>query len=404
VVGLAFPFFVKLVFFRDQLMFAQVFSQISFSRLYDVMNESTERRETVNAIFFGRKSLHIADSSNLARISDSDAEKASSMSGVGPSATASLNEEDIRRAVYRQSMRYKVLVLAVPCLPLIIVGFILEFTLPYYYAGDCLGCDDSVLMIAVVVGTCTFIVTAIVYVAYKLRNTADPLNILYDLKVMCVGASIIGTPGLIGLLFDQQFGNIYDRGVFSWDWLIQLAVIWYFTFLCPAPVFVAIQLSKKARSSRYDFHLLLANVAFQKVFMQHLVNEWAMENLRFYQQVTSFKEHYDSFKNNKERNLIAIQTFHTFIKPASVLEVNISANQRSKLIDFFKHMVPENPENSPLFHVPKDIFDESQEEIFMLLEKDSFMRFQQTAQFKEFAAQNLVVDPATNIMVVAAHN
>jgi len=391
-VGLAFPVFVKLIFFRDQLMFAQVFSQLSFTRLQQILNETADKQESRKSVFYRKASHSALDLKSSTVTNDSDTlEKGSTKSGTA----VSMNEADIKHAMYRQSLTYKVLVLSLPCLPLIIVGFILEFTLPYYYAGHCIGCDDPVLMIAVLVGTCGFIVLAISITAYALRKNADPLNILYDLKVMCVGASVIGTPGLIGLLFDKQFGNIYDRGVFSWDWLIQLAILWFFTFLCPVPIYVAYKMSVKVNTSGYDLRGLLSDAVFQKIFMEHLVSEWAVENLRFIQQVESYKEHYDVLKSRKERNRVAEQTFRMFIKPGAVLEVNISALKRDHLVSYFSQEPEENAQ------VSKDVFDQAEAEIIALLDRDSFRRFQITKQFKEYASQNLIIDPNSRRMVVA---
>jgi len=175
-----------------------------------------------------------------------------------------------------------------------------------------------------------------------------------------------------------------------------------FTWLCVIPLFRAhriIQSLSKVQGARVDFKQFLHNNAAQKVFTEHLANEWAIENIKFWNQVETYRDH--SFKSVKQSNLVALQTLKTFIKAGSVLEVNIQAKVRDLIVDSFdKHSV-QDPDFDKV-KIDQHIFDEAQAEVFLLMEKDSFQRFQLTEAYKTFAANQMAIDPSKGVLVVVS--
>lgn len=400
------PLVYMLNFFRDQWLWSKAISAVSFQKLQELIGdgEVESPQSKRKSVFSKTNPARIADAKNPPGGPDEEnaSEKGSTKSGTrigSGGATSAFDESAFHDALYKQSSKYKAFVILMPLVPPVILGLGLQFGLPYYGHG-CVGCVDEPFFIAVIAGTLNVFVVNIAWTAYALRQAPDPLGILGDLKKMVSVATLIGMPGVLGVLLDTVGDRPYDRAVFSFDWLISLATLWWFFFLCTAPVLTAYWSSIKVRSGgKLSLKPLLSNLQFQKLFTEHLVGEWSIENLKFYNQVNSFRDHYASFRTSKEANLVAFQTYETFVRAGSVMEVNISADQREKLQEEFTKLEG----HSDVIQLEKTIFDEAQTEILLLMEKDSFARFQLTKTFKDFASTNLVVDAAGSAIVAAAN-
>jgi len=72
---------------------------------------------------------------------------------------------------------------------------------------------------------------------------------------------------------------------------------------------------------------------------------------------------------------------------------------RDKLTEFFETHGKSDPDYNTVA-IPATVFDEAQREIFNLMEKDSFQRFQATKAFKDFVGENTVLDAAKQRLVV----
>jgi hypothetical protein len=165
------------------------------------------------------------------------------------------------------------------------------------------------------------------------------------------------------------------------------------------PVFNAFRMSQQVNGARYDFMSFLNHPRALKLFNEHLMNEWAVENLKFWSQVETFRGQYSSFKRTRDINMVAVQTFNTFIKPGALMDVNIPATMREELTKVFEEHAIRDPDFTK-FALPATVFDGAQREIYILMEKDSFQRFQNTRGFKGFAAENTVFDQAKQRLVV----
>ena len=402
------PIVYMLNFFHAQLLWSKILATISFNKLQEVLNEANEQADRTHQN--SRKSIFRSNNNRIADTPRSqpsrDDEVASEKGSVHTSPTrldsgaSSFDDSAFAQAMAKRSTKFKLLVLILPFVPPLILCLVLQFTLPYYGHG-CVGCVDEPFFIAVLLATTSIIVSNVFWTAYKLKDATDSLGILKDLRLSVVGAVVIGMPGFVGLLIDVLVGKPYDSGVFSFDWLIALGILWYYVIQVINPVFTAYTNSRRVGgNNKVDFKSLLANLQFQKIFGEHLVSEFSIENLKFFNQVNNFRDHYAGFKTSKQANLVALQTYETFIRPGSVLEVNISSFERERLMAEFQSLVA--GDGLDVIQIEKTIFDKAQAEIIALMEKDPFRRFQLTKTFQEFASQNLIVNPASNMLVVAS--
>jgi len=400
------PVIYMLNFFRDQLLWSKALAAVSFQRLQEVLGEQQSQDQQKPR--FSMKPVSRTTSAKIAGASGQDEfeETASGKHSVAQSGSrvqsgqSSFKETEFFEIMYKQTLKYKLIVMILPFLPPLILGLVLQFSLPYF-GHECVGCNDEPFFIGALAGVCLLLILNVNWTAFYLRDARDPLHILGDLKIMLIGAGGIGLPGMIGVLLDEVIGRPYDHAVFSFDWLVSLSIVWVYFSLCILPVIKAYRDSKRVISSRIDFRSLFSSVQFQKLFGEHLVSEWSVENLRFFNQVNAFRDNYPTFKSSKEANVVALQIYDTFIKPGAVMEVNIPATARERLVEDFK-MLTHNTKDLTSVQIERTIFDEAQGEILELMERDSFARFQRTQAYQDFAQSNLIYDTGNNKMVVAA--
>lgn len=342
-------------------------------------------------------------------LAESDGDQASQISSrqegasrgeTGGASSMGLDSETVRKLMYRRSFRYSCLVITIPLLPVLIALIVAQFSLPYYRA-DCVGCYEQAYYFLVIALMINGLLSAVAYFAWQLRNSPDPLGLLYEVKAIVLTASPFGFLGLIGEAIDEFVDRPHDRGIFSWDWMTVIALYLQFFWLCVYPTLYSLKLSRKVTGAQIDFKSFLTNPKGVKQFGDHLANEWAVENLRFWSQVESFKSSYDRFKSVRESNLVAWQTYETFIRPGAVLDVNLPSSVRDQIINIFETKLNEDPEFA-VGAIPSTVFDGAQKEVFDLMERDGFQRFQKTSAFRAFASENTVLDTASQKVVVVA--
>jgi hypothetical protein len=430
VVNVVLPVLVRLNFFRQQVQWSRAMKSMNVQRLQalatggenNTARKSKERPSMMGKLFGG---LPLESNNKIEHVNDAASEISSN--SPGPSQGKQLQDNgdrdsnsviepgNIRKAVssssgmgsrefaqlmYRRSFRYNVLAIGLPVLPLIATGFGFEFGLAYN-RGNCNGCYEELWFFLVVFATVGGVLNVSAYYAYQLRNSPDPLLMLHELKMLVLCASLPAGLGALLTAIDQYIGRPYDRGVFSWDWLVIFGLMLQFYWLCLHPLFVANRAASKVSGGVVDFRSILENPRASKLFAEHLVTVWAVENLKFWSQVEAFRSQYASFRNKKDANIVAWQTYCTFIRPGAVLDVNIPASSRDKIIAQFDTLVDEDPDLIKVT-VPSTIFDVAQHEVFSLMEKDSFQRFLKTDAYKAFANENTVVDAASQRLVVVS--
>lgn len=414
VLGVVLPVSSRLIFFREQMMWAKAKKQISFQRLQRILagedNDMSKITVSTRKSIFKPGGPRVAGGSDITpRLSiGEEPEKTSEVTSQrsetrkGLSSGESSDDVDFQVIMRRQTFWFKAGAILLPITPLLLYGVIYQTALPYYRA-NCTGCYEDLIFWAIIGATIGVLVTVVFVVSWMIKGSADPLGLLTEIKWIVVVATPIGSAGLLGNLLDEYIGRPYDHGVFSFDWIILVALIWLWTLLVYVPMLKAYQANQKVSGARYDFMSFLQNPRAYKLFADHLANEWASENLKFWTQVETFKSQYAGFKKVRDSNIVAVQTFNTFIRPSAVMEVNIASSLRERLIKYFEDHEKDDPDFN-VTKIPETIFDDAQREIYALMEKDSFGRFQNTKQFQEFISVNTTLDQESQRIVVLATN
>jgi hypothetical protein len=392
VVFFVYPVLANLTLFRDEMMRAKAVSALSFQSLQELSKigelKSKEKVASEGHSNDPRTNNHMHGGNRL--LSETSESIGVTKTNGSSSMTSTVDVDAFLKTLYRKTIRYKVMVIGVPFLPIIIAGIALQFSLPYLKAG-CYGCYEEILIKGITFAIAGVVVTGIFIIILQLRGSPDPLHILRDFKYAYIGGIVVGVPGVIGFMIDEFINFPYENAVFSWDWLLVIGMDWYFFVTFTLPAIHAWRFRRIVQvESKSDLPALLNNLHFQKLFRDHLVSEFSVENLIFYNQVNSFKDHYGDFED-AELSRVAFQTYSLFIQQGSLMEVNISSIQRERLDRFFESTSQKGAFN--VTDIPKDIFDESQNEILLLMDKDSFHRFKNSKVYQQFSSHTLVVNP-----------
>jgi hypothetical protein len=159
-----------------------------------------------------------------------------------------------------------------------------------------------------------------------------------------------------------------------------------------------------------DIAEVLENPQGRMLFLKFLQNEFSVENLLFYEEVTEFSEKYTEESNAEQMKKDAIRIFQTYVSPSAATSVNLPFNVRQPLIVYFtsimleagqshnddyKQGVPEEESRTadssstqvPVTVLRHDIFDRARASTLRLMKQDSFVRFKKTKQYKKFQSQ-----------------
>ena len=121
---------------------------------------------------------------------------------------------------------------------------------------------------------------------------------------------------------------------------------------------------------------ILADPRGRAFLMKHMINEYAVENLRFYEEVQDFKHAYVTLAP-AQQVLWAQRIFIAFIPHTAFLQVNLPHQIRFALDSAFA--------NPALSTVRLDVFDQAAEEVVSIM-RGSFSRFLRSKQYAEYMA------------------
>jgi len=110
------------------------------------------------------------------------------------------------------------------------------------------------------------------------------------------------------------------------------------------------------------------------LFAKFLESEFSVENLAFWIAINEFKI---SFHQNDGRDptIVGREIFNYYVGDSATQLVNISGKSRQSLKNIFENNEAE---------IVSTIFDEAQNEVFLVLQRDSYHRFKQTEVFISF--------------------
>jgi len=117
-----------------------------------------------------------------------------------------------------------------------------------------------------------------------------------------------------------------------------------------------------------SFLAVLNEPSLLEAFTHFAVKTWCVENVLFYQAAETFYHSYSAGGGSQEQAQFLVQEYLVSMAP---LEVNIDHRIRSKVIKEVEEK-----------RISMDMFEEAREEVFKLMKRDSFEKFQKTAEFK----------------------
>ena len=186
----------------------------------------------------------------------------------------------------------------------------------------CRGCDFNkrdAVVISVFLAAVIFV--GVVTLA-SVRREPDPLGIIKELSLaLCLG----GVPALVGILLSVvDPGQLRARGQVEWLYLISLGVLILHSVQCPMQVRKTFRKKGWRNIAGKDVTLneVLATRRGQHFMREYLATEFSLENIYFVQAVARFEAGPTADAAEDVRA--------TFLRPGSLLEVNISDRQKKE--------------------------------------------------------------------------
>ena len=133
----------------------------------------------------------------------------------------------------------------------------------------------------------------------------------------------------------------------------------------------------RCKMTHLDF--CMKNDARKETFRQHLEGEYSTETLEFYNAVEDYRNLYESLEEEEvakmasEMNDMVVHIYTEFVKSGGKKEVNIPGKQRAKISKIIKEHNAQPDATTTLY--PEHMFDQAQQEIYQLMNRDTFERF-----------------------------
>eukprot|EP00924_Labyrinthula_sp_SR-Ha-C_P006881 snap_masked-scaffold_8-processed-gene-3.48-mRNA-1 protein AED:1.00 eAED:1.00 QI:0/0/0/0/1/1/2/0/537 len=211
----------------------------------------------------------------------------------------------------------------------------------------------------------------------------DPFEFLTEITEAFFIGTVLSLLSIVLVVLD--FGDIYNEEKpyrFDYGVISGVGVMLFVIRSITIPVYRVYKLSQLTKEKSLHLDALLSTPTGAKFFRSHLVYEFSVENLNFYETVNAWKQNYRKFINPKKS---AKNIYNRFIseKAMETGQVNLSYEIKETI----RRRIEE--ENG----VDVDIFDEALEEVYMLMSNDSYGRFQNTETFKGFMGTGTIESP-----------
>lgn len=286
-----------------------------------------------------------------------------------------------------------------------------------YYGHGCRGCRREASADAVIAVFAIVASVASVVLYRRIQHHEDPLSLRFHSVSSMWVVLVLGLLYIAFATFDP--GNIDATGKINFSWLLIMGTAYMSFVNVIRPLVQSFTLTSKLdRASRRtrakarkdkdremrkhvkdmgrnfsfvnstanetsvlstvssDNNLTLAQVLSSKrgvdLFQSHLAQEFNLENIVFYKSALRWKNNYDSFPTEQGREDVANNIFTAFIPERAAMQINLSSRQQRALIATFA--LPESR--------PRDVFDDAIKEVFKLMDRDSFQRFQDTEAYR----------------------
>eukprot|EP00924_Labyrinthula_sp_SR-Ha-C_P015535 snap_masked-scaffold_4-processed-gene-2.11-mRNA-1 protein AED:1.00 eAED:1.00 QI:0/0/0/0/1/1/3/0/465 len=222
------------------------------------------------------------------------------------------------------------------------------------------------------------------YVRHLSINYPDPFDIFAEMKRAFFPAVTTGIMGFVSNMLDPL--NILDRSsntpiYFHYALVIDFAIMWFYIRTIVIPIFLVIHkkylpgvLIKHTKGDEVEEFTLIQVLSHEEgltLFKAHLLNEFSGENLDFFLSAKQWEENFNSDFSMVQKKEIAWNIYNRWLSPSGVVPVNVPYE--------IPKSVRQQLEGS--VDVPQNLFDESIQEIYLLMERDSFERFKSKSAF-----------------------
>jgi len=296
------------------------------------------------------------------------------------------SDVDIEELVRDESQAYGVFLVFLFTMPFLIAFFVRVGVDPVFYHG-CRGCqfeeEDTIIVLVL---ACIMIVPYLVMM-FRTWTAPDPLGIVIEARMTFYLGVIFALP--IFVLYLSDPGDIQMHLHFSWLSLEASGVL----CIMFIQTFAQIYLARRANKMPTSINMLraLENTHIRPLFEEHLVSEFSVENLRFWDRATRYKVYYDQLQPS-DRDRIANELADVFVKDEGAMQLNLSHVNRSSLLKALAPAVP----GGKAVNVSRDVFDGALKEAYTLM-SDGLKRFVSTSKFKSIRTVDLEGDQLRSV-------
>ena len=294
-------------------------------------------------------------------------------------------KSQIDRLRYKASPRFGVVLAAAGFVfsVLLCVAFTL-FSCPQLgVAKDCFVASmDTLLTVLLFMFPAIIFFILLLKFSREVRKYPDPFGILHEIKTVFMFGLPLCILSIVLMMINPGDFNIEGEPYrFDYTLLFDVAFLLVFCYSIPYQIYRARKSRKQDFDHSVSFKAVLDNPIGRQLFRQHLINEFSVENLNFYEAVEIFKETFNrDEKRYLSRGKFAKNLFSRYLARRHVTQVNVSD---AIIRNLASKMEGDN------FEVKVDLFNEAAEEVYSLMENDSFRRFQNTAEYKEYIGANV---------------
>ena len=267
---------------------------------------------------------------------------------------------------------------------ILFVSIVIVNSIYIYYWKGCTGCllGPVEFVISSVSGVFfVFIDVRVISFLILAPKNDDTLGILKEIRLTVAFLFLLIYPPCIMLMADPWL-LITVTGKFSWEWLsfFGAQVLHFFPVTYRIIQTWKQQHNFQARTSASDKCIeemleMINDAQAEKSFRKHLINEFNVEHLRFYEEVQHFRVGYPKF-SNKQRVLFAKRIYESFIPSTVFMQINISADLRSQ-------MGKKIEDAETRGDIEVDFFSKAEQEVLLML-RDSFLRYKQSHTYREY--------------------
>jgi len=355
------PWGLRILEMAGKIGLADVLGKAKFSTLVEASGDS----KTHDASSSSSKSAVQAKSLDVESMDDSQSVH-STNSMRGPTA------DEVLRKFRRASWRFTLLAGLITLAPFVVAAALNYVWLDYYGHG-CVGCTLTVVEYLVqMLGP--YVAAPLYLSSFKLMYySPDPFGVRQELTWSCLSTGTLAMPFILLLSFDDYTG-ITMSGAFNFEYMVFAGCLCMHFFTVTYQI-AFYYLWESNRPMLVGLDDVLSDPRALSYFRKHLVSEYSVENICFYDEVEAWKRAFPTLIPPKQ-TLWARRIYFTFIcMRTAIAQINLPGDQFAKLEALF-----ERHTNELVLSI--DVFDPCAREIKAMM-MDSFLRFTKSPFYAE---------------------